>query len=216
VGKPRQITTVTLRQSRTTRRHRRVIQVQATRQKENGVMALNPLSNIRSIAKPFAVEVGDVALHVRQLGTSDSRTIEQYFSGLAPLDRRARFFGKLSDEAISAYAQRLDPSRALLIGAFDPSGRLVGLAEANPTNAVRTVEVAVSIDPAFRHRRLGQRLVARALIAAFARGAQSAEFNFAPGNRPVVSMVRTLGGRFGPKLGYASVDSSNWHTRQAA
>jgi ribosomal protein S18 acetylase RimI-like enzyme len=91
------------------------------------------------------------------------------------------------------------------------------LAEAHPTDAVRTVEVAVSIDPAFRHRGLGQRLVARALMAAFARGAQLAEFNFAPDNRPVVSMVRTLGGRFGPKLGYASIDrSSNWHTRQAA
>jgi GNAT superfamily N-acetyltransferase len=137
--------------------------------------------------------------------------------GFAPLDRRARFFGKLSDEAISAYARRLDPFRVVLIGAFDPSERLVGLAEAHPTDVVRTVEVAVSIDSAFRHRGLGQRLVARALMAAFARGAQLAEFNFAPGNRPVVSMVRTLGGRFGPKLGYASVDrSSNWHTRQAA
>jgi ribosomal protein S18 acetylase RimI-like enzyme len=182
--------------------------------KEYGVMALNPLSNIRSIAKPSSIEVGDVALHLRQLGTSDSRAIEQHLLGLAPLDRRA---GKLTDEAISAYAQRLDPSRAVLIGAFDPGERLVGLAEAHPTDAVRTVEVAVSIDPAFRHRGLGERLVACALTAAFARGAQSAEFNFAQCNRPVVSMVRTLGGRFGPKLGYASVDrSSNWHTGQAA
>ena len=180
-------------------------------------MALNPLSNIRSIAKPSSIEVGDVALHLCQLGTSDSRAIEQHLLGLAPQDRRARFFGKLTDEAISAYAQRLDPSRAVLIGAFDPGERLVGLAEAHPTDAVRTVEVAISIDPAFRHRGLGQRLVARALTAAFARGAESAEFNFAPGNRPIVSMVRTLGGRFGPKLGYASVDrSSNWHTGQAA
>jgi ribosomal protein S18 acetylase RimI-like enzyme len=91
------------------------------------------------------------------------------------------------------------------------------LAEAHPTGAARTVEVAVSIDPAFRHRALGQRLVGRALTAAFARGAESAEFNFAPGNRPIVWMVRTLGGRFGPKLGYASVDrSTDWHTHQAA
>jgi ribosomal protein S18 acetylase RimI-like enzyme len=180
-------------------------------------MALNPLSNIRSNGKPSSIEVGDVGLHVRELGTSDSRAIEQHLLALAPLDRRARFFGKLTDEAISAYARRLDPSRAVLIGAFEPGERLVGLAEAHPTDAVRTVEVAVSIDPAFRHRALGQRLVARALMAAFARGAESAEFNFAPGNRPIVSMVRTLGGRFGPKLGYASVDrTTDWHTRQAA
>ena len=180
-------------------------------------MALNPLSNIRSNGKPSSVEVGDVVLHVRQLGTSDSRAIEQHLLALAPLDRRARFFGKLPDEAISAYARQLDPSRAVLIGAFDPGERLVGLAEAHPTDAVRKAEIAVSIDPAFRDRGLAQRLVARALTASFVRGAQSAEFNFAPGNRPVVSMVRTLGGRFGPKLGYASVDrSTDWHTRQAA
>jgi GNAT superfamily N-acetyltransferase len=179
-------------------------------------MALNPLSNIRSIAKPSSIEVGDVALHLRQLGTSDSRAIEQHLLGLAPLDRRARFFGELTDEAISAYARRLDRSRAVLIGAFETGECLVGLAEAHPTDAVRTVEVAVSINPAFRRRGLGQLLVARAVMAAFARGAQSAEFDFAPGNRPVVSMVRTLGGRFGPKLGYASVDrSGNWHTGHA-
>ena len=188
-----------------------------TRQKENGIMAPNPLSNVRSIAKPSSIEVGDVVLHVRQLGTSDSRAIEQHLLALAPLDRRARFFGKLTDEAISAYARRLDPFRVVLFGAFDPGERLVGLAEAHPTDAVRKAEIAVSIDPAFRHRGLGQRLVTRALTAAFVRGAQSAEFNFAPDNRPVVSMVRTLGGRFGPKLGYASVDrSTDWHTRQAA
>jgi GNAT superfamily N-acetyltransferase len=181
-------------------------------------MVLNRLSHIRSIGKPCGIEVGDVVLHVRQLETSDLRAIEQHLLALAALDRRARFFAKLTDETISAYARRLDPFRVILIGAFDPSDEhLVGLAEAHPTDAVRKVEVAVSIDPAFRHRGLGQRLVARALTAAFARGAQSAEFNFAPGNRSVVSMVRTFGGRFGPKLGYAAVDcSTDWHTHQAA
>jgi GNAT superfamily N-acetyltransferase len=175
---------------------------------ENSVMALNRLSTIRSIAQPSSIEVGDIVLHVRQLGTGDSRGIEQHLLALAPLDRRARFFGKLTDEAISAYARWLDPFRVVLIGAFDPSGRLVGLAEAHLTDAVRNVEIAVSIDPAFRRRGLGQHLVVRALTTAFARGAQSAEFNFEPGNRPLVSMVQMLGGRFGPKLGYASIDRS--------
>ena len=136
-------------------------------------MALNPFSNIRSNGKPSRVEVGDVVLHVRRLGTSDAGAIEQHLLALAPLDRRARFFGKLTDEAISAYARRLDPSRAVLIGAFEPSERLVGLAEAHLTDAVRTVEVAVSIDPAFRHRALGQRLVARAYGSVCARRAVS-------------------------------------------
>ena len=162
-------------------------------------MALNRLSNIRSTDKSSRVKIGDVVLDVRQLRTRDSRAVEQHLLALAPLDRRARFFGNLTDEAISAYARRLDPFRVVLIGAFDPSGRLVGLAEAHPTEIIGKVEVAVSIDVAFRHGGLGQRLVTRALTAAFARGAQLGEFNFAPGNRSVVSMVQTLGGRIRSK-----------------
>ena len=59
-------------------------------------MALNPLSNIRSNGKPSSVEVGDVVLHVRQLGTNDAGAIQQHLLALAPLDRWARFFGKLT------------------------------------------------------------------------------------------------------------------------
>ena len=155
---------------------------------------------------PPNIEVGDIVLDIRQLGTNDSRAIERHLLALARLDRQARFLGILSDERISAYARRLDPLSMVLIGAFDPNARMVGLAEAVPTDAGRKVEIAVSIDPAFRRRGLGRRLVARALTAAFARGAQLAEFTFAPGNRPVISMVQALGGRFGPKLGDASID----------
>ena len=160
------------------------------------------------IAKISSIEVGDVALDVRQLGTNDTRAIEQHLLALPKPDRQARFHGILSDDAISAYARRFDAFRMILVGAFDCTNGLVGLAEAVPTDAGRKVEVSVSVDPAFRRRGLGQRLVARALIAAFAHGAQLAECTFAPDNRPVISMVQALGGRFGPKLGYASIDRS--------
>lgn len=152
-----------------------------------------------------SIAVGDVVLHVRQLGTGDLRAIAQHLLVLGLPDRRSRFLGSLADAAISAYARRLDPLRAILIGAFDRGERLVGLAEAHPTDTVGKVEVAVSVDAAFRRRGLGRRLVARALALAFGHGAQSAEFNYAPDNRPFVALVRALGGRFGPKLGYASI-----------
>jgi ribosomal protein S18 acetylase RimI-like enzyme len=160
------------------------------------------------IAKTSTIEVGDVALYVRQLRTNDTRAIEQHFLALPKPDRQARFHGILSDDAISAYARRFDAFSMILVGAFDCTKRLVGLAEAVPTDAGRKVEVGLSVDPAFRRRGLGQRLVARALIAAFAHGAQLAECTFAPDNRPVISIVQALGGRFGPKLGYASIDRS--------
>jgi GNAT superfamily N-acetyltransferase len=156
-----------------------------------------------------SIAVGDVLLHVRRLGTGDLRAIAQHLLVLRLPDRRSRFLGNLADAAISAYARRLDPLRAILIGAFDPGERLVGLAEAHPTDTVGKVEVAVSIDAAFRCRGLGRRLVARALALAFGHGAQSAEFNYAPDNRPLVALVRAIGGRFGPKVGYASIARSS-------
>jgi GNAT superfamily N-acetyltransferase len=130
------------------------------------------------IAKTSTIEVGDVALYVRQLGTNDTRA--KHLLALPKPDRQARFHGILSDDAISAYARRFDAFSMILVGAFDCTKRLVGLAEAVPTDAGRKVEVGVSVDPAFRRRGLGQRLVARALIAAFAHGAQLAECTFAP------------------------------------
>jgi ribosomal protein S18 acetylase RimI-like enzyme len=92
---------------------------------------------------------------------------------------------------------------------------MVGLAEAHPTDTPRTVEVAVSIDPAFRRCGLGQRLVTRALAMAFDRGMQSAEFIFAPNNCALAGLVQTLGGRI-TALGHALIDRSQivWNTKQ--
>ncbi|MGC1828454.1 MAG: hypothetical protein WA723_22690 [Pseudolabrys sp.] len=95
-----------------------------------------------------SIAVGDVVLHLRRLGTGDLRAIAQHLLVLGLPDRRSRFLGNLADAAVSAYARRLDPLRAILIGAFDPGERLVGLAEAHPTDTVGKVEVAVSIDAA--------------------------------------------------------------------
>jgi len=187
------------------------------RQARNSIMALD-LSSItvlktRPTVQPCGIAVGDVMLRIRQLRSADSHAIEQHLLGLAPMDRRARFLGNLADEAISAYVRRLNPYRAVLIGAFDPSERLVGLAEAHPTDVLGRVELAVSIDATFRHHGLGQRLVTRALALAFVHGAESAELNFISGNRLVIALVETLGGRFGPKLGYALIDRNATETQ---
>ncbi len=159
--------------------------------------------------------VGLAGLRVRQLGASDLPSVERHLVQLEPSDRRARFLYYRPDAAIAAYARGIDPSCTVLVGAFDPSDRMVGLAEAHPTDTPRTVEVAVSIDPAFRRRGLGQRLVARALALAFDRGMQSAEFVFAPNNRALAGLVDALGGRI-TAPGHALIDRSQivWNARQ--
>ena len=185
---------------------------------------LSPLSLTCSIARAPAtaipassITLDGVELHVRRLGKGDLRAIGQHLLALGSADRRSRFLGNMSDEAIVAYARRLDPVWAILIGAFDSSEHLVGLAQAHPTETVGKVELAVSIDEHLRCRGLGRRLVAKALALAFGRGVQSAEFYYAAGNRPLVALVQALGGRFGPKLGYASIDcGTDWDACKAA
>jgi ribosomal protein S18 acetylase RimI-like enzyme len=157
---------------------------------------------------PAGETAGGIAeLHVRQLGANDLPAVEGHLLALGRADRRARFLTYRPDKMIAAYARGIDPSSTVLVGAFDQSGRMVGLAEAHPTEPPDAVEIAVSIDPAFRQRGLGQRLVARALALAFARGAQSAEFVFAPDNQALAGLVRALGGRI-TAPGQAWIDRS--------
>ena len=156
-------------------------------------------------ARETAVRLSE--LRVRQLDASDLPAVARHLLQLGPLDRGARFLGHPCDAAIAGYVRGIDPSRTVLIGAFAPSDRMVGLAEAHPTMSPHTVEVAVSIDPALRRCGLGQRLVARALAVAFARGMQSAEFVFAPDNFALAGLVQALGGRI-IAPGYASIDRS--------
>ena len=144
---------------------------------------------------------------VRELGASDLTAVEKHLLELGPSDRRARFLCHPGDAAVTSYVQGIDLSVAVLVGAFDQSDRMVGLAEAHPSGTPYTVEIAVSIDPVLRRRGLGQRLVARALALAFDRGMRSAEFVFAPTNRALAGLVRALGGRI-TAPGHALIDHS--------
>jgi phosphoadenosine phosphosulfate reductase len=152
-------------------------------------------------------EVGHARLRVRKLDPNDLPEVERHLLALGPSDRRARFLGDPTDTVVAKHARGLDPNRSVLIGAFDARGCMVGLAEAHPADPPRAVEVAVSVDSTFRRRGLGQHLVSQALAVAFAHGAQSAEFVFAPGNRALTCLVLTLGGRI-TDPGHALIERS--------
>jgi ribosomal protein S18 acetylase RimI-like enzyme len=156
---------------------------------------------------------GSAGLRLRPLGATDLAAVERHLLALAPADRRARFLGDPSDAVIAAHARGLDPSTPILIGAIDGSACLIGLAEAHLCDAQRIVEVAVSVDVAFRRRGVGRRLVARILALAFARGAESAEFVTAPDNHALACLVRGLGGQF-RALGHFSIRSAGFARRQ--
>jgi ribosomal protein S18 acetylase RimI-like enzyme len=72
----------------------------------------------------------------------------------------------------------------------------VGLAEAQPSTSPGRVEMAVSVHLPYRRQGLGRHLVSLAMNRAVARGAEVAEFLFAPDNQAVIGLIRGLGGRF--------------------
>jgi ribosomal protein S18 acetylase RimI-like enzyme len=150
-------------------------------------------------------DLGGESLVMRKLHGADLDEIERHFLELARLDRAARFMSAPSDEAVRAYARRIDPSSAAVIGAFAPAGRLVGLAEAQPTEKPGTVEIAVTVAGDYQRKGLGRELVRRLVALAFANGAQAAEFYFCPSNKPIIRIVSSLGGRFGKAFGQASI-----------
>jgi GNAT superfamily N-acetyltransferase len=153
----------------------------------------------------------------RRLDRRDLPEMERHLLALEPADRRARFGSAFSDAAILAYARGLNPARGILVGAVDEaSGRILGLAEAQPAEAPGWVEVAVSVQAAHRRRGLGRGLVGAVLAAAFERGAEAAEFVFASGNRPIAGLVRALGARIDVTLDRAEIRRPALTRRQAA
>lgn len=149
---------------------------------------------------------GIVAPELRRLGEKDLEGIEQHLLALDVIDRHARFGAVRSDALLTAYARRLDPIGAVLFGAVDGlTGRIVGFSEAQPTADPRRVELAVSVHWLNRRCGLGQLLVGAAVTAAFACGADVAEFFFASDNRAFAGLARAIGARIGPTLDRAEL-----------
>jgi ribosomal protein S18 acetylase RimI-like enzyme len=183
-------------------------------------MMLDRLADIRRRFAPRAGTIlgrgiGHAALRMRQLGARDLPAVERHLVALGPSDRRARFLGTPADGEIAGYVRQLNPSDVALIGAFDDRECMVGLAEAHPINPPGTVEVAVSVDPPFRRRGHGRRLVARALALASGRGARSATFVFDPQNHALANLVQALGGTIASP-GLAALDCAAQGVKNAA
>jgi ribosomal protein S18 acetylase RimI-like enzyme len=136
-----------------------------------------------------------VRLIIRAMDSRDRPAVGRHLLDLDAVDRNARFGGAFSDAAIEAYVLGIDWTRALLAGAVE-NGRVVGLAEAQPTEMPHRVEIAASVHAPFRRMGLATHLIQNVMSSAFDRGADVAELSFAPGNRAIIGLIRRLGGTF--------------------
>jgi len=159
-----------------------------------------------TMLSPYEPNVKGAAQTIRRLDAGDLAAIERHLLGLSQLDRAARFLGSCSDASICAYARRLDPSNAVLLGGFNSGARLVGLAQAHPTDTPGTAQIATSIDQAYRRQGLGRRLVLQLLSLTITSGVQSVEFHFDPSNRAVIRFAVALGARFDSSLGHVRIN----------
>jgi RimJ/RimL family protein N-acetyltransferase len=128
------------------------------------------------------------------LGHEDLPGIEMHLLSLDIASRNSRFGCGFGDWAVTDYARGLDVTKDILFGATEfGTDRIVGLAEARPAKAPRTVDLAVSVLASHRKRGLAHELVARAVDVAFDRDVKAIELTFAPSN--------VAAGRIAAKLG---------------
>jgi GNAT superfamily N-acetyltransferase len=140
---------------------------------------------------------GRHGVQLRRLGDEDLARIELHLLSLDMPSRNSRFHSGFGDAAVAAYVRGLDPGSDVLFGAVDAgTGRIVGLAEARPANAPKTVDLAASVLPSHRKRGLAHALVTRAVGVASAQGATAADLRFAPDNLAANRIAARLGARF--------------------
>jgi GNAT superfamily N-acetyltransferase len=136
-------------------------------------------------------------VHLRRLGDEDLPLIEMHLLSLDMPSRNSRFHGGFGDVAVAAYVRGLDPSRDVLFGAIDPgTGCIVGLAEARPADAPKTMELGASVLQSHRKRGLGHALAALAVGVASDQGATAADLRLAPGNLAANRIAARLGASF--------------------
>ena len=136
-------------------------------------------------------------VHLRRLGDEDLPLIEMHLLSLDIPSRNSRFHSGFGDAAVAAYVRGLDPSRDVLFGAIDPgTGCIVGLAEARPAAAPKTMELGASVLRSHRKRGLAHALVALAVDVASDQGATAADLRLAPGNLAANRIAARLGASF--------------------
>ena len=137
-------------------------------------------------------------MYLRRLGDEDLPLIEMHLLSLDMPSRNSRFHGGFCDAAVAAYVRGLDPSTDVLFGAIDlGTGCIVGLAEARPADAPKTMELGASVLQSHRKRGLAHALVALAVDVASDQGATAADLRLAPGDLAANRIAARLGASFG-------------------
>ncbi|OGA36048.1 MAG: hypothetical protein A3F75_14920 [Betaproteobacteria bacterium RIFCSPLOWO2_12_FULL_64_23] len=128
---------------------------------------------------------------IRPLTVFEREAVRNFYLALSPEDRRKRFCCSLSDETISGYVDRLNFTRDTILAVFDEQAELVGLAEL--VRGAEAGEMAFSVRPDKRGRKIGTKLMQRLLLRARMCGIEKVFVLFLSDNTPMRRMAVSAG-----------------------
>jgi RimJ/RimL family protein N-acetyltransferase len=129
---------------------------------------------------------------IRTLLPFEWNRYERHLLRLDGEDRRLRFGSTVKDEGIRAFVRRLDIRRTLVLGHLDAAGEVVGAVQIFLADA-RSVELAFSVEAAFRVLGLGTALMERALLWARNRGLRQVYLHCWTDNRAMCRLAHRAG-----------------------
>ncbi len=97
----------------------------------------------------------------------------------------------MTDDALRAYAARIDWQSVAVLGAFDAQAQLAGILELCDNGT--TAEIAVAVAPAYRGHGVGRALMDRALLKAKVQGKDRVMLICLVENEPMRRLARSAG-----------------------
>jgi len=151
---------------------------------------------------------------LRRLGPRDLASLAAYYLSLDPTERANRFHTAINDLGILSYLNRIDFSRATLIGAIDwVTATIIGVVEVHMPTDDAPAELALSVDTGPRAALAATQLMNEAFDAAAVLGADSMIADFNPDDRMTERLLR----EFGASINHVNCQATmTWSERKMA
>jgi GNAT superfamily N-acetyltransferase len=128
---------------------------------------------------------------IRELVEEERDKAAAFLLALDEHDRYWRFCRPMTDDAVRAYAERIDWQSTTIIAAFDAQAQLAGILELCDNGAA--AEIAVAVARPYRGHRVGRALMDRALLKAKVQGKECVTLTCLVENEPMRRLARGAG-----------------------
>ena len=133
-------------------------------------------------------------MSIRPLGRHDAKALVAALQRADPMDLRRRFLGVPPPPSYLVNQLRnADGIHDLVLGAFDETGRLVGVAQFDRPDDKPTAEVAIEVAKDWQRDGLGLALLTQLVLLARSRGIHEFTATYFADNIPILRLLRDIG-----------------------